>query len=156
MHRLRQRLWPDHRHRKQQFAGVTVGHAPAAVRRKIHILTNKKTTPQTDGEPSRAPRFLCSNRSYISGRSRMVKIPSILLFSVTILAAAAAPARQSSPPQSSRPTSPPENNSSPASGAFEQPRRLFQQGKYDPALAARKNIDAQPPVTTRPTPAPPI
>ena len=77
----------------------------------------------------------------------MVKIPSILLFSVTILAAAAVPARQSSPPQSSRPTSPPENNSSPASGAFEQPRRLLQQGKYDAALAALHDIEAQHPVT---------
>src|SRR5229473_4556620 len=60
MYRLRQRLWPDHRHRKQQFAGVTVGHASAAVRRPVHFLT-RTTTPKQKGEPSRAPLFLCSN-----------------------------------------------------------------------------------------------
>src|SRR6266852_5784126 len=57
MHRLRQRLWPDHRHRKQQFAGVTVGHAPAAVRRKIHILTNKKKHTKPTGSPHGLPVF---------------------------------------------------------------------------------------------------
>src|SRR5258707_3531124 len=77
----------------------------------------------------------------------MVKIPSILLFSVPFIPTGPVPARQSSPPPPARPRSPPENNSSTASGAFEQPRRLLQQGKYDAALAALHDIEAQHPVT---------
>ena len=79
----------------------------------------------------------------------MTKIPRILLFSVAILSvvAAAAPAPQSSSEQSSRPTLPTENNSSPSNGAFDQPRHLLQQGKYDDALAALHDIEAQHPAT---------
>jgi len=79
----------------------------------------------------------------------MTKIPGILLFSLAILSvvAAAAPALQSSFEQSSRPTLPTENNSSPSNGAFDQPRHLLQQGKYDAALAALHDIEAQRPAT---------
>src|SRR6266436_10299411 len=79
----------------------------------------------------------------------MTKVPRILLFSVAILSvvAAAAPAPQSSAEHSSRPTLPTENNSSPSNGAFDQPRHLLQQGKYDDALAALQDIEARHPAT---------
>jgi tetratricopeptide (TPR) repeat protein len=72
-----------------------------------------------------------------------------LLFSVISLGVTAVstglPARQSPPKQSSRPIVPPENQLGPSNDAFEQTRHLLQQGKYDEALVALHDLEAQHP-----------
>jgi tetratricopeptide (TPR) repeat protein len=81
----------------------------------------------------------------------MIKIPGISLFSAVILIGAVAgtlalaTARTSE--QSSSPALPPVNNAGPPNDAFDQPRRLLQQGKYDDALTALHDIEAQHPAT---------
>ena len=80
----------------------------------------------------------------------MIGIPRIFLFSVVILSGVAAAwpqASQSPPEQSSNPSSPAEDSLRTANGAFDPSRRLLQEGKYDEALAALHEIEAQHPTT---------
>jgi tetratricopeptide (TPR) repeat protein len=79
----------------------------------------------------------------------MTIIPRILLLSASFLVAPSRwmriPAGESSLQQSATPTLPVADDSKPANGAFDQPHRLLQQGKYDEALAALHDIAANHP-----------
>ena len=81
----------------------------------------------------------------------MIKIPNGLLLSLTFLGAAAtstpSPAHQFLPEQAPKPISQPKDHSQPTNDAFAQPRHLLQQGKYDEALAALRDIEVQHPAT---------
>jgi tetratricopeptide (TPR) repeat protein len=80
----------------------------------------------------------------------MTGIPRVLLLSAAILrvGAAATPAPAPGPQSSSAPAVLAEKNSGrPSNDAFNQPRHLLQQGKYDDALAALHEIEAQHPTT---------
>jgi tetratricopeptide (TPR) repeat protein len=79
----------------------------------------------------------------------MTGIPRILLHSLAILGVATLSAARSAhqSAQSPKPALPVENNSGLANDYFDQARRLLQQGKYDDALAALHDIEAQHPAT---------
>jgi len=78
-------------------------------------------------------------------------VTKILLFSVffvsAVIGSTVQAARRSSDEQTAKPVLPPEDDSKASSDAFAQPRHLLQQGKYDDALAALHDIEAQRPVT---------
>ena len=78
----------------------------------------------------------------------MTRIPRVLLLSAAILRVGAAATAAPGPQSSSAPALPAEKNSGrPSNDAFNQPRHLLQQGKYDDALAALHEIEAQHPAT---------
>jgi tetratricopeptide (TPR) repeat protein len=76
----------------------------------------------------------------------MIKFRNGLLLSMTFLAAVVSTpssSHQFLPEQAPKPISQLKDHSQPSNDAFEQPRRLLQQGKYDDALAALHDIEAQ-------------
>ena len=81
----------------------------------------------------------------------MIKMRGILTISIAVLTMIAASpplcAQPSASPQSPDPALTAENNSKAADSTFVQSRQLLQQGKYDAALAALHDIEAQHPAT---------
>src|SRR5207244_879347 len=102
-----------------------------------------------DGEPSRAPRFLCFNRFVSAARKfHMTLLPIrsvfVLVGGLAVCAAlhAESPAAQGAPKQDG---STPSASSATRDASFEQATRLMQQGNNNEALRLLENIAAAEP-----------